>query len=115
MSKELSIKEQDLSEKAVGLYMKNNGRISVPRVQAFNKSKNQIVDQDIKVIVSRQHAWQKINILWEDTGLTEDGFHALGLWGTYSTSYSKMRFLKVTNQLKIHSSGSSIVILIDFI
>ena len=83
-------------------------------VQAFDENGDTIIKLDnITLYAVNRYNLKEIGMIWEDAGLSEKGFHALGLWGIYSTTYCQMKFLTTTKQLEIHSSNSGVVILVD--
>lgn len=116
MSNMISIEKQRTSEHAVYCFKKEciSPNLFKTRVQFIDEDNDNIIDHDsITVSIVSKHAWEQVSIMLEDTGITTKGYRKLGVYGTYSTNFSKMEFLKSTKQLKIYSNDSAITVLID--
>lgn len=66
---------------------------------------------NVDIIVSKMFNCYNINMPWED--LEKQNYRDLGLYGYYSTEYSIINYVKKGTYLKIQSSDSNKVIVLD--
>lgn len=60
-----------------------------------------VIEEDIR----GYDTFFNVSIHWEDAGLTMDEYHAIGLYGYYSSSFVKMEYDNFDDQLILHSDN----------
>ncbi|MCL2188673.1 MAG: hypothetical protein FWC16_04785 [Defluviitaleaceae bacterium] len=93
MGKQLSRKNADKSLNAIKDFYFACSKKNVFKTRVVAEEKECVLyDGKLRVILSLEHNFYEVNIEWEDSGLTRDGFRKLGLFGVYRSDYVKMDY-----------------------
>ena len=95
--KELSIESQAKNFSSLQAFKNDNSNLCSKKVIA-KKGKELLFDQIVQVSISEHNLYFNVNIMWEDYNDTD--FRALGLYGSYSTKYEKIRYQNEVLKIK---------------
>lgn len=93
----------------------NTGQIKVNVEVLFKKNKKIAFKCELPIIIAFDTTKTSISIIWEDAGYDREEFRSMGLYGSYSCQYVKMKYLKTKRILEINSSDSNKIIRINYI
>lgn len=112
MGQKLSRDEYMSSMEALKKFYFSCDRINGPHnllISVINsKTKDIELELNVKITIVYDNMGQKINILWEDSGIKN--FRDLGLFGVYWALYNTMEFDDDENVLSIYSSDSNKIV-----
>ncbi|GAA0735780.1 hypothetical protein [Clostridium oceanicum] len=94
---------------------KKNGPMTVDIDVLFKRNRKLAFHCLVPIVIAFDNTKTAISIMWEEADYTREEFREIGLYGTYSCQYIKMKYLKTKRILEIKSSDSNKIIRVNAI